>query len=201
MRLTSYIYLLSILIFPLGGFSQGHYLLDNFSATEFNGKVSIRLTMSSGSTCNGIKFYRSDDSINFNQIASIEGVCGLINSPVFYEQIDAEPIFNKKSYYKVEIGIYGFSDILSIELIDINVHDVQVRPNPVKDKALVYFGNPFSEIHFLHLYSNIGELLQVIETQENFFELDFSGKNAGMYFITINRQGHLFGYRGRVVVE
>lgn len=190
-----------ILLYSNGLISQGHYLLDNFSVSESNGNVSIRLTMSAGSTCNGIKFYRSEDSINFDEIGVIEGVCGLSFSPTNYQFIDNNPLFNKKIYYKVAIGIYGFSDILSIELIDNKVQNVQVRPNPVKDKALVYFSNPFSEIHSLHLYSNTGELIEVIETQENYFELDFSGKKVGMYFITITRQGHLPGYRGRVIVE
>jgi hypothetical protein len=181
--------------------AQGHFLLDNFSVTEFNGKVSIRLTISAGSACNGIKFYRSNDSINFTQIGSIEGVCGLINSPVFYEHIDDSPIVNKRSYYKVELGIYGFTDILSIEVLDFRVSEVQIRPNPVKAKAQILFSNPFSETHYLEVYSITGKSLARFETSEVYFEIDFSQWGSGLYFISISRQSHLAGFRGKVLVE
>jgi hypothetical protein len=194
-----FILILSLFISELRG--QGHYLLDHLSLTEINGKVQISLTMSSGNTCNGIRFYRSEDSINFVEIGQIYGVCGLIDAPANYSFIDEQPILNKKSYYKVELGNEGFSDVLSIEIINTSEFGFHVRPNPATDKAIIYFENPYQEKFQLQLISNTGKLMAELQTNSNAFELDLTALPSGLYYFLIYRNEVFIGKKGKLIVS
>jgi hypothetical protein len=202
MKYPSVVLLILLSIFTSSSiYAQAAYLLDNFTVSESNGKVNIRLTLSAGSTCDGIRFYRSPDSTNFEEIGHIAGVCGLSSFPTNYEFLDNDPIVNKKSYYKIELGVYGYTDVLSIEVMQLSSIDLIIRPNPVQSLTTVFFNNPYFETHFLYLYSGTGQLIDILETQYDYFTLDFNDKNRGIYWVTIAKKGHLPSYRGKVLVE
>jgi len=167
------------------GKAQDHIILDKFDLYEGEERVYVRCIISSGSICNGIKIYRSEDTLSFNLIGEIPGVCGNISSPVGYDFIDEFPIINKKSYYKLELGGYGFTKIRSIFLVDTKAFGFQVRPNPAKEKATIFFENNLGQEHilsFVDLYGNTH--LTLIEKQA-FFEVDLSSLNEGWYIFSI----------------
>ena len=95
MKYPSVVLLILLSIFTTSSiYAQAAYLLDNFTVSESIGKVNIRLTLSAGSTCDGIRFYRSPDSTNFEEIGYIEGVSGLSSFPTNYEFLENEQKLN-----------------------------------------------------------------------------------------------------------
>jgi len=66
-------------------------ILDKFDVTANHQQVFISCTIGSGNVCNGIEIWRSMDSINFNIVGDIPGICGSLAEPVNYYFIDENP--------------------------------------------------------------------------------------------------------------
>lgn len=197
-------YVKLLLLIHFGVFSSiifaQHPLLDRLSLSEYGGKVYISCIIKSGSTCNGIAIFRSVDGIDFQPIGKIIGVCGDINTPVGYDFVDENPIVNKINQYKLELGGYGFTDIISINIIDNGEFGFQVRPNPVSQKATIFFNNDQSEETILNLYNLSGEIILNQKTKNNVFELEVSKLPAGLYFFELNQNKAYFKKSGRIMV-
>lgn len=180
--------------------AQQHPLLDNFFIIESNGSVYLNWTIKGGKSCNGIRIYRSEDSTNFHQIGSIEGICGNIDFPQPYSFIDENPVENKINYYKIELGLEGFSSVLSLEIIGMGKSGSQVRPNPAKDHARVYFNNPKKNSSSLLLYNASGNVVQTQNSELDYFDLNFSGVDQGTYVYIILQKDKLIT-TGRIITN
>ena len=85
------------------------------------------------------------DKINFNQIGEISGICGSKFEKISYSFEHPNPIKNRINYYRLALGGLGFSDTISIEILDFK-YGYQVRPNPMKmalSKSKELYPNPF----------------------------------------------------------
>ncbi|PKP02754.1 MAG: hypothetical protein CVU14_02995 [Bacteroidetes bacterium HGW-Bacteroidetes-9] len=81
---TAKSFIIMILVFLAGPslVAKETTVLNNFTVIKNNGKIYLRWVITSGSTCDGTKIYRSDGQINFTQIGDISGICGSSSSPV-----------------------------------------------------------------------------------------------------------------------
>lgn len=174
--------------------------IDNYSIIESEGFVYISLTISAGSSCNGLTFYRSTDSIHFEIIGQIHGVCGLSNSPTSYQYIDNNPVFNQKSYYKVGLGPYFFTDTKAIELIDTRLFGFHIRPNPASNQVQVYFENPYYDRFTVTIYNLYGACVWENITTENFQFIDLTSFLSGTYFIRFTKNNLLLTEKGKLIV-
>ena len=181
-------------------FAQHNPILDNFTVFENNGKVYLNWTIISGSTCNGIQIYRSTDSINYIQVGSIAGICGSSSTAVNYNFTDNNPEKNKINYYRLELGSNGSSEILSVEIIDIE-SGYQIRPNPVIGKAKIYFDNNTKLQHQLFIYNLNGFQIFSSTTKEDFFELNTETFLTGIYLFTISTEGNFPKATGKLMVQ
>ena len=139
-----------VILFSLTGvsFAQQHPILGSFTTDVYEEDVILSWVILSGSTCNGIRIYRSANNSEFEQISEIYGICGNINFPEKYTFKDENPIKNAHNNYKLELGIEGFSQVVSAEVIDIETGN-QVRPNPADERTRIYFDNNNSSEHTL----------------------------------------------------
>lgn len=165
----------------------GHPILDDFKVFEISGKVFIDVTISSGNSCNGIIVWRSDDSLNYEMVGEVVGICGNSTSPISYNFTDANPVKNIKSYYKVELGGAGFTNTVSITIIDTKAFGFQIRPNPANEKAIIYFENPSNEEFELILYSISGTKILSRKSSSNAFNVDAFDLGNGLYFFSISK--------------
>jgi hypothetical protein len=161
-------------------------ILDYFNATETNGQVFLKWSISSGETCNGIKITRSSDTLAFHQIGEIAGVCGEADVPVPYSFLDEAPIKNTLSYYRLELGISNFSKTISVSIVDKNEAGYQVRPNPIRDKGTIYFNNPGAESWEFLLFSVSGALLYKSTTSADFVEVNVYDIPSGLVFFLLS---------------
>ena len=97
---------LSVLFIFIATMVSSQTILDDFALDLNQGKVLLAWTIKSGSVCNGIQIYRSStgDSVNFDLIEDIQGVCGDLSSPVAYTFTDEDPMPNQVNYYKLLLG-------------------------------------------------------------------------------------------------
>jgi len=176
-------------------------ILDRFQANVRNGQVFLNWTIIQGSTCNGINIMRSIDSLNFFEIGDIEGVCGSLLEPVNYNFTDRKPFANRKNFYRLELGDVGSSKIITIEVISLNDEGFYVFPNPVDITTRIYFTNSRFQIAELKLFNINGAMGQQLFSQDDFFDLDLSGFNAGMYFFLIYTQDNSSPLSGKIIVQ
>jgi len=200
-KINNICFVFLFLIISATGFSQQSVILDSFEAFEIDNQVYLDWVISAGNSCNGTKIFRSNDTLQFTQIGSIEGICGNPSSPQPFRFIDENPIRNSINYYRLELGVTGFSKIVSIEVIPLSDDGFQVRPNPASTETTIYFSNNNKEAAQLFLYNINGSQVTTITTQESYFDLDVSGYQAGMYvFIIIVPDGGVLS-KGKLTVN
>ena len=183
------------------GFSQSTTILDEFSASENNGTVYLYWIISSGSTCDGIKIFRSVDNLNFTQIGEIGGVCGSSSAPQPYSFVDENPQKNRTNYYRLELGYSGYSETIFLEITDLNEKGYQVRPNPVVDEAHIVFQNDLRKSCSITLYNLIGRKTASQSTKETSFNIGTLNLNNGMYVFIISSADNQIKIKGKIIVQ
>ncbi|MBK9222094.1 MAG: hypothetical protein IPO78_05185 [Saprospiraceae bacterium] len=158
--------------------------LDRFNGTRSNDKVFLEWVISAGSTCNGIQLYRSTDTINFELIESILGDCGNLAFAQLYNYTDIKPEKNKTNYYRLETGSRVFSKIVSIDFLDY-FNGYQIRPNPLQDRARLYFENPNRSKFQFNLLNQFGTDIVEQFTNEEYFQLELGHLIPGIYFFIV----------------
>jgi len=182
-------------------FAQETTILDNFTAVENDGKIFLRWVITSGSTCDGTKISRSTDNLSYTQIGEIPGVCGSSSAPKPYDFIDESPVKNQVNHYRLELGNNGFSKVVSIEIIDLQDKEFQVRPNPVTYSAKIYFKNKNFENHQLKLFNQSGSFVSSSYTNDDCFDFDATNLQAGIYIFTISKTDKPAEIKGKIVVQ
>lgn len=190
-----------LLIIGKTSYAQLHPILDRFDVFEASGKVYISCVISSGNTCNGIDVMRSEDSTNFISVGHIGGVCGSSSEPVTYNFIDENPIKNKPIYYKLELGGYGYTNILSVQIIDTKEFGFQIRPNPTTSSTIIYFQNLTNSEHTLNILNNLGAVVLSETTNQNFFLFDVNHIPSGVYPFIISVDSFNNKVFGKIVIQ
>jgi hypothetical protein len=181
--------------------AQKKSIIGKFKISEVNGIVYLDWAIIAGSTCNGIQIYRSTDSISFTQIGSIPGICGSTTFSQPYDFTDENPVKNKVNYYRLSLGGSGLSEILSVEIINLDYGNYQVRPNPVNNQAKVYFDNEKKELHHLSLFNQTGTQLLSTSTKQNYFDLEAASFSSGVYLFTITDLQNTVKAKGKLVLQ
>jgi len=171
-----------------------------FSAAESNGKVFLDWTMNFGETCNGIDIARSSDSLNFTSIGGIQGICGSPTDSVRYSFLDESTVANKTNYYRLFMGNLGFSQVVSVEVTDLEGKSSQVRPNPISNTGRIEFSNDRNRNHTLEILSRSGQIENRLTTREEFFTLDASSLKDGFYIFRILDENSSLISAGKLVI-
>ena len=194
-------YVLPLIYGSNSALAQQNPILGHFSLFETNGKVSLSWTIVKGSTCDGITIYRSTDSLHYTQIGEIAGVCGSISEPLNYSFTDEQPVKNGINCYKLDLGNYGESQVLSVEIIDIESNGYQVRPNPMNNEGKIYFDNDRKEIHHLVIYQLNGSIITDISSEQDYFDIDLSNFPSGLHIFTISTLSGNIKATGKVIIS
>jgi len=182
-------------------YAQPNTFLENFKALENSGKVYLDWTIASGNTCNGIRIYRSIDSLNFIYVGSIGGICGSSSKAIRYQFTDEHPVLNAYNYYQLEFGGNGISEIVSVQVVDFGANRYQIRPNPIVDEAQLYFNNGTQQKHQLTIYDLNGRRVFTASTQDSFFELSTVDMYRGVYVFTIISEDNIPKATGKILVS
>ncbi len=136
------------------------------------------------------KLYRSDDGINFNQLATIKAI-GKENEQQKYNYKDECCKGQNTRYYKLVStdidGTESFNKIIAVTFKD-NKELVKFAPNPAEDNFVVVFGDEAKNQNtLLQIYNAMGTLVK----EENFVsdqlykQVEISDLPTGIYFINV----------------
>ena len=177
------------LIFSINSSSQ-NAVLEKFTASEVNERVLLNWTLGKGYTCNGTDVMRSSDSVHFDKIWHLEGICGSQSQPVPYSYDDSSPILNKKGYYRLDFGGLESSKIISITVIDFRDFDFALFPNPVSSEAKLYFRNDKSDLFLFTVYDVNGKSILSKDSRDKYFNVKKENLPAGLYLFTLENKSN-----------
>lgn len=171
----------------------------NFKAEAIEGKVYMSWTTRAGFTCQDIHIEISEDSIsNYTRTGTYYGVCG-DTSEKNYTYVILNPTPNKLNYIKLALGNYGYSNVISILVIDVK-EDVFIMPHPVTSNSTIYFENVRNETLYFNFYNTTGVLLHSIITRDNKIELRNTNLPRGLIISRINAEG-IIRYTSKFIVQ
>ena len=191
--------LISVIV-SLGFAVRSQSILSSFDIGLSQGNVLLAWTIKSGSTCNGMQVFRSQDSINFVLIEDIQGVCGSLSSSVSYTFTDHTPILNAVNYYKIDFGGQEQSSILGIEVINVLSNSFVLRPNPVTGASDLYFENDNQNEVVLKVFDDFGDVIYKSQTNSNKFVLDSTSFSDGLYYFSLENMKSRNIINGKAVI-
>lgn len=200
MKLTFKILLLFLFTGTVFVNAQETPTLTYFNITSGNKQVFLSWQLNAGATCLGMNIERSTDGEFFQQVGKIGGICGDLSKPISYNFIDDSPPLNQPLYYRIELGQGAWSDTVKTKLTDLDGMAVQIRPNPVKDHAKIYFTNESRMEHTLNLYDLAGRNLGNISSNEPLFELENLSYPTGIYMYIIRSKDGTRNYSGKMMI-
>ena len=180
--------------------SQNEDVIEAFSASEFNNKVLLAFSITQGNTCNGVEIFRSTDSLNYTKVGSIEGICGSTQETIKYEFTDSDPVINNVNYYRLLLGGFGYSWVVSTEVIDVSGADYLLNPNPVTYTSELNFDNESNDLITLKVFALSGELVHSESTIGEQFVLNRLDYNSGLYLFHLIPQSGMDVISGKFVV-
>lgn len=184
--------ILALLIVVLGintAYSQDsknfHPILDNFGITLDNNRIIIHWTIKAGRSCNGTGIYRSDDDINWMLIGSIDGICGNNDEPISYVFVDESPVFGAWNYYRLELGLEGFTGSVSIYL-HLNEDKLIIKgDNPWSGNLQILINDDSSRWYKLVIQDLNGRTIQDLKTYSKNVVLPEMLLAHGLYLISL----------------
>lgn len=175
-----------------------HPYVKNMNATAVDGKLFITWTTHAGFTCQDIHIELSTDSISFERKGTYFGICG-DTAEKDYSYLIEEPFLNTTNYIRLELGNYGYSYVISEDVIYVE-NGVLVLPHPITSQSEMVFSNPLREEITASFYNLNGELIyQTITKSDNILMAEVP-KNHGMLIYHLIGENK-FNFRGRLFVE
>lgn len=167
------------IIISFSGFGQIH---ENFKAQRTEENVYLSWTITEGNTCNGIQVQRSVDSINFETIHDIQGVCGSTSKKVLYDFTDTMPEIGSKNYYRLILGTTGVSEIISIQLDDIDSDELKIFPNPSVNNISIQYGTIYARLVIFDIKGN--KLYEKELNNSQMLKISKDDIQSGVYLFT-----------------
>ena len=185
--------------FPLT-FGQGENFLDKFQAGIVQDKVLLSWTVKTGNSCNGIRILHTLDSASFNEIGTIEGICGSTAAPTNYSFTHLNPTANAKNYYKLDFGGEGFSQTIAVQYFDFSENGYVLLPNPIQSDSKLYFNNENNANTALTIYAMNGSIVHTEKSTLNYFSISKSYLEIGSYLFTLKTEGKSSEISGKFMV-
>ncbi len=173
--------ILFLLFFNQSLFSQISY--SNFETKQVGTQISVSWQIDSGSTCNGIKIFRSSDGLNFNEIHFIDAVCGSSFEAKNYLFFDQQPLQNQLNIYRLFFGTSTYSINDSVFFFATKADEIPCFPNPASDKIQFRIDNPQSAKYSIKIFDGNGKECLSSESITEINEVLINNWLKGIYFI------------------
>lgn len=160
-------------------------ILAEFSLRQVDDRVQVNFAIKGGAQCNGVELERSGNGADFEVVDFIPGICGGTDRTEYYTVVDEEPVTNRESFYRLQLGQQERTQVLSITFVSLK-DGFRVFPNPAVDFTLIRFNNPQEREHELYIFDSKGLLIEMargITSNEVF--MDLSNYSSGMYYFTL----------------
>ncbi len=175
------------LLVPLYGMAQEpHPILRSFTAIKQPNGVLLRWVIRGGQQCQGTWVHRANDSLLFEQINHVEGICGSFTEDETYTYFDNEPFPNTYNHYRLELGFQGFSDTVVAFFEDFGANEHLVQTNYVLKSFRILFSNDLNQEALLRVFDLSGRTVLEQTGNNSDFVVDPASWNAGIYVFRIS---------------
>lgn len=174
-------FFITLFLFSAVVYAQ-HRILDSFTANQTTTGVELKLVISGGESCNGIKIFRGFDSTNVEHIGTIPGICGGTGNPTPFFYTDSSPIKNKPVYYRAELGIQGFTTPISFTYLEFK-NELKAYPNPVQLACFINLDLSAQEKATISIYNLNGLLVKELTTSFKQTSIPVYELDDGIYII------------------
>lgn len=158
-------------------------VIDRLAARAIGNKVQVEVTLSAGYTCNGIVVTRSTDSLKFETIGLIGGVCGDSAAAVSYNFTDSFPPTNQRLYYQLLLGGRLATDTRQVVVYDFTRRPLWVVPNPATHWIEVRFDAAPGSTETFILRDWRGKALQQFQIEDGLAQIAVFQLMPGMYVL------------------
>lgn len=182
--------LLLILTFSSLARAQQESIYSGFDALQSGKSLTLRWTIKAGYSCFGIGIDRSADGENYDRIGSIAGICGDPNVDEPFEFTDTMSLLNRTSYYRLEFGGVGKSELLETEVIVTGQSGYVFVVRQGEGAVRLYFDNPGFSPAEVRVFDISGRLLYTSSTRDRFFDIPAQlRERTGLWLFQISRNG------------
>ncbi len=193
-------FLLFFQIFPvLLSIGQTNPALTNFSVQQIDNSISIAWTVKAGFSCTDVNVEYSTDSVNFFPIYTYPGVCGATSEDQDYDFVQESPSSNKKNFYRMNLGNYGLSQVLSVYYANYGAKGFSIIPNPIAGAGTLKFYNPRNASFNFEVYNSSGVFVHFQEISGDEIELSSTQFEGGGYFFRLYNSKNSFSGRFSVI--
>lgn len=184
--MRSAVFILTMSLFGSGALAQDpHPILRSFTAFKQPNGIALRWVIKGGQQCQGVKVYRAEDDLIFNQITHVEGICGSATEDETYTHFDNSPSSNTYNFYRLEMGFQGFTDTISVFFEDFGIKEHLVQTSGNGSYRILY-SNDNNKEAILRVFDLSGkELIQETSTTSD-VSFDATGLRAGIYVFRIS---------------
>ncbi len=169
--------------------AQEHPFLSEFKLSEADDAVKVEWTMVAGGTCVGTAILRSLDSLAFQPVGYIDGICGNIIDPVSYQFVDNTAPELSTLFYRLELGSSGSSSIKKIELQRLHSVAHRFQPSSVSDQGEILL-NVDPEIPVqIDLFNAVGKQIGQVNGRGGRHGIEVRGWDQGLYIYQVSIAG------------
>ena len=170
----------------------------SFNATAIDGKLYLSWKTRAGFTCQDIHIEVSRDSVSgFERRGTYYGICG-DTSERYYTHVLDDPILNALNYVKLELGNIGYSNVISIVVLQ-NIKEVLVVPHPVEVSSVIYFQNKEKATYTFRVYNALGQPILTIATNNEELNIGSYSLPPGLLYYDLYTENKK-GYRGKLLI-
>ena len=173
------------IVFTLLSVGQTNQVLGVFSVQQISNSIKISWIVRSGYSCTDVNVEHSLDSSNFISIYTYPGVCGSVSKDEEYYFIQQDPAMNTKNYYRINLGNYGYSEVLQITFFNYGNTGCNVVPNPIGNAGMIKFNNPGNTKFNLEVSDSMGIRAYSQEIFTDKIELSSLIFSSGLYFFRL----------------
>ena len=163
-----------------------HPILRSFTALKQPNGVNLKWVIKGGQQCFGIRIFRADESLLFDQIDHIDGVCGDTEADEAYTYFDSDPISNAYNHYRLEMGSQGFTDTIQVFYEDFGSDRYLLITENTSSQFRVLFSNDNNREAALKVFDVAGNLMFEETQASNDFTIVPDGWQTGVYVFRIS---------------
>ncbi|MCB9246253.1 MAG: hypothetical protein H6606_07455 [Flavobacteriales bacterium] len=185
---------ISILLLLCGSVvAQDNPYLPRFGLQSSGDDVLVYWSTAGGFTCADLSVEFGLDSIIMEAIYRYPGICGSESVEMSYQFLHRSVPENRTLFYRIDLGIFGKSKLLSIRRRTIR-SGFRIDPHPAGPGSIVYFETTGSIDVEVNVYSCTGQNLRTIRKaglrKIALSELDLPGSGSYILELTLNGVRH-----------
>lgn len=185
--------LISLMLICLQSEVRGDEFLANFSLAVKGEHVVVSWTTTANFRCEDLKVEHGTDTGQMTEVYTYPGICGAEGKVEHYFYVFNKIVFNRTNYFRINLGIYGYSEFREVKVIRRTGLKPLILPNPANPLSVIHFSNEDHQLATIELLDVMGRSIgEVVQTSESEVPVSaFPSLISGTYLVVIEMKGQI----------